>query len=533
MLRKIAWKNIVYKPLNTALCVSLLLFGVGIISLLLLIQHQLEQKFDRDLQDIDLVVGAKGSPLQLVLSAVYHLDAPTGNIKLADARKIMEAPMVQEAIPLAYGDSYRGHRILGTTEGYLKKYDGQFREGRLFAKAMEATIGNDVAEKTGLQMGDTFLGTHGEVQGGHVHDEHPYTVVGILEKTNSVLDQLVLTNVESVWAVHNHAGHEHEDEDDHDHDDGHDHDHDDGHDHDHDDGHDHDHDDGHDHDHEDGHDHDHDDGHDHDHDDGHDHDHEDGHDHDHEDGHDHDHEDGHDHDHEDGHDHDHEDGHDHDHEDGHDHDHEDGHDHDHEDGHDHDHEDGHDHDHALSAIEADSMDITAILLQYKSKMAVLNMPRIINEQTNMQAVLPALEINRLFYMLGIGATTLKLIAAGIMIMAGFSVFFVLFNRLRERKFELALMRTVGYRPWQLFGLLVLEGLLLAIVGYVLGWLLSRAGLYVVNQQAEGDFNFQFSGAWIEGEAWLLLLTLLVGVGAALLPAWQAMQMNISDVMSEN
>ncbi|MEO0341353.1 MAG: ABC transporter permease, partial [Bacteroidota bacterium] len=152
---------------------------------------------------------------------------------------------------------------------------------------------------------------------------------------------------------------------------------------------------------------------------------------------------------------------------------------------------------------------------------------------NMQAVIPALEINRLFYMLGVGATTLRLIAGGIMVMAGFSVFFVLYNRLRERKFELALMRSVGYRPWQLFGLLILEGLLLAIVGYVLGWLLSRAGLYVINQQAQGDFNFHFSSAWILNEGWLFLITILVGVGAALIPAWYAMRMNISSVLSEN
>ena len=115
MLWKIAWKNIIHKPLNTSLCVCLLIFGVAIISLLLLIQHQLEQKFERDLQNIDVVIGAKGSPLQLVLSAIYHLDAPTGNIKLEEARKIMKNPYVKEAIPLAYGDYYMGFRILGTT----------------------------------------------------------------------------------------------------------------------------------------------------------------------------------------------------------------------------------------------------------------------------------------------------------------------------------------------------------------------------------------------------------------------------------
>ena len=110
----------------------------------------------------------------------------------------------------------------------------------------------------------------------------------------------------------------------------------------------------------------------------------------------------------------------------------------------------------------------------------------------MQAALPALEINRLFYRLGVGARTLRLITGGIMVIAAFSMFFVLYSRLRERKYELALMRSVGYRPSHLFGLLVLEGLLLAALGYVLGWQLSRIGLYFINQQAEGGFNFHFA-----------------------------------------
>lgn len=425
MLGKIAWKNMIYKPLNTAICISLLIFGVGIISLLLLIQHELEDKFKRDLNNIDLVIGAKGSPLQLVLSAIYHLDAPTGNIKLAEARKFMDNPHVKEAIPLAYGDSYRGYRILGTTSDYLKKYNAQFAKGKVFAKSLEATLGSDVAAKTKLQIGDVFYGTHGEVKEGHLHEDHPYTVVGILEKTNGVLDRLVLTNIESVWQVHAHHGshdlpidtlHALELDLDHDHE------------------------------------------------------------------------------------------------------------HDHEDGHHH-----HDHDHVITA---DSMEITAVLLKYKSKMTMLNMPRIINEQTNMQAVLPALEINRLYYMIGIGATTLKLIAGGIMLMAGFTVFFVLYSRLRDRKHELALMRSVGYRPKHLFALLLLEGLLLALIGYVLGWLLSRLGIYFINRHAESDFKLRFGSEWVLGEEWLLLITLLLGVVSALIPAWRAMKMDVSTIISE-
>ena len=150
----------------------------------------------------------------------------------------------------------------------------------------------------------------------------------------------------------------------------------------------------------------------------------------------------------------------------------------------------------------------------------------------MQAVLPALEINRLFYMLGVGTTTLKLIAGGIMLMAGFSVFFVLYNRLRDRQYELALMRSVGYRPGHLFGLLLLEGSLLAALGYVLGWLLSRVGIYFINKQAESDFNLLFGLEWVPAEGWLLLLTFLVGIVSALLPAWRAMRMDVSAILAK-
>jgi putative ABC transport system permease protein len=199
----------------------------------------------------------------------------------------------------------------------------------------------------------------------------------------------------------------------------------------------------------------------------------------------------------------------------------------------HDHEHHDHHHHQPATVITDSMDITAILLKYKTKMSVLNMPRLINEQTNMQAVLPALEINRLFYMIGVGVSTLKLIAGGIMLMAGFSVFFVLYNRLKERKYELALLRSVGYKPLHLFGLLVSEGLLLAVIGYAFGWGMSRLGLRFVNHQAQHDFNWQFNNGLVAGEGGLLLVTFGVGILAAIIPAWQAMQMNVSATLSEN
>ena len=107
MIVKTALKNILNKPLSFLLGWLLLTVSVGIISLLLLVQQQIEKQFTRDIKGVDMVLGAKGSPLQMILSAVYHLDAPTGNIKLAQAQAWMKHPFVESAIPLAYGDSYK------------------------------------------------------------------------------------------------------------------------------------------------------------------------------------------------------------------------------------------------------------------------------------------------------------------------------------------------------------------------------------------------------------------------------------------
>jgi len=118
-------------------------------------------------------------------------------------------------------------------------------------------------------------------------------------------------------------------------------------------------------------------------------------------------------------------------------------------------------------------------------------------------------------------------------MAGLSVFFGLFNRLRERKYEIALLRSVGYKQLHLFSLLVFEGTFLALLGYGVGWGLSRLGLHFLNQQAQHDFNLQFDNGLVTGEGNLLLLTIGVGILAALIPAFQAIRMNVSATLSEN
>ena len=192
MITKIAWKNTWFKPLNTFLSIILLTASVSTISILILLQKQFEEKFSSSMDNKDLVLGAKGSPLQLILSSVYQVDAPPGNISYTEAEAWMNKPMVESAVPLAYGDNYLGYKIVGTTEIYTKHFDLKIQKGKLFTKDFEVVVGSNIAANIDLKIGDTFFGTHGDTEEGEVHDHHSYKVVGILAASSKVADQLIL-----------------------------------------------------------------------------------------------------------------------------------------------------------------------------------------------------------------------------------------------------------------------------------------------------------------------------------------------------
>lgn len=196
------------RGLNTALNILLLALSVASLVILLLFSSQLENRFDKDAAGIDMVVGAKGSPLQLILSSVYHVDIPTGNVPLDTVDLLRRQLGVAEAIPLALGDSFRSFRIVGTEPAYPALLGASLADGRMFAAKMEAVIGADVAARTGATLGQRFVGGHGmstkESGGdeGPKHEETPFIVVGRLKPTGTVIDRLILTRVESVWGVH-------------------------------------------------------------------------------------------------------------------------------------------------------------------------------------------------------------------------------------------------------------------------------------------------------------------------------------------
>ncbi len=226
---RLAVANLGLSPLTSAVNVLLMALGTASIVLLLLAGSQLSETMSRDARGIDLVLGSTGSPVQLVLSAVYHADVPPGNIRLEEAEHWADDPRIETAIPLSLGDSYRGYRIVGTTAEYAELYGAALASGRFWDVALEAVVGSAVAQSAGLGPGSSFAGAHGLEEGSPAHESHPYRVVGVLEPTGTVVDRLILTSLESVWDLHaqeashapereDEAGGDHEDEHDHDHD---------------------------------------------------------------------------------------------------------------------------------------------------------------------------------------------------------------------------------------------------------------------------------------------------------------------------
>ena len=388
---KISSKNLSSKPLSAMLTVVMLTMGVALVSMLILVGEAFDESFKKNIKGIDMVVGAKGSPLQLILAAVYQIDNPTGNISRAEAQKLARNPMVANAIQLSFGDSYRGRRIIGTSHEYPALYAAGLAEGRLWESAFEATVGAQVAEEFGLKTGDTFFSAHGDDMNADVHEEHPFTVVGVFDKTGTVVDRLLLTAQESVWSVHDSPG---------------------------------------------------------------------------------------------------------------------------------------------DTATAANREITAMLIQFKNKMGMISLPRLVNQQTNMQAALPAIEINRPFELFGIGIAALRVLAIAIMLLGGISVFVSMLNSLKERAYEMAIIRSMGASRSQVFMMVMGEALLLGIAGTFLGLVVSHVGLAVLNSYADQQFGIAIDVWRLSSGEWILAaITIILCIFAAIIPALKTIRMDVSKVLS--
>tara|TARA_R110002049_G_scaffold35009_3_gene113309 strand:+ start:1047 stop:2267 length:1221 start_codon:yes stop_codon:yes gene_type:complete len=402
---KLSWKYLMDKPLSTGLNILLLALGLSIITVLLLIEEQFENKMNKDASGIDLVIGAKGSPLQLVLSSVYHIDFPTGNIPLDEAKSVSRNRLIKKAIPMGLGDNFGGFRIVGSTHDYLELYDVSFNSGNAWNKPFEVVLGSRVAKEKGLKVGDTFVGSHGIASASHEHDEQAYLVVGVLAPSYNVIDQLILTSIESIWYSH-------------------------------------------------------------------------------------------------------------------------------------------DEDFGKKKLEQEvektgfpktdqARELTTVLISYRNPIAAVQLPRLINSRSSLQAASPSFEISRLFELLGIGIALVQGLALVIILIAGLGIFIALYSSLKQRNYDLAVMRAIGASKGQLFLLILLEGILLTFIGALAGLFLGHLFLYLlvmVNEQGIiSDFK---TFVFIKKEWWVLAYALSVGVLASIIPAWNAYRTQIAGQLTK-
>jgi len=173
-----------------------------------------------------------------------------------------------------------------------------------------------------------------------------------------------------------------------------------------------------------------------------------------------------------------------------------------------------------------------MLVKFKNPIGLIQIPRKINETTNLQAAVPAFEISRLIGLLGFGVRSVNTIAFIIMIVSGLSIFISLYNSLKRRRYELALMRVHGASKWQLVQLVLQEGLILSFFGTLFGLLISRGALFsisfFINKQSLSSFNFTL----LNEELWLFPIALLIGLAASLIPTILSYNINIPKTLSD-
>lgn len=204
----IAWRNLLAKPVQSGLTVLIVASTIAMLTLMTLLSAGTHNGLVRATEPFDLIVGAKGSPNQLVLNTVFLQDAPIGNISHEIYEEMAVNPLVASTIPLAFGDNYKGYTIVGSGSDIFQHQPKagqaewlQLAAGRPFTVPFEAVVGAKAAKKLGLKLGDDFKSAHGFISGDHVHDQ-AYHVVGILQAVNGPYDQAILVPIESIWLAH-------------------------------------------------------------------------------------------------------------------------------------------------------------------------------------------------------------------------------------------------------------------------------------------------------------------------------------------
>ncbi len=400
---------------NRKFTAALTTLSIALSVLLLLgverIRHESRESFTATISGTDLVVGARTSPVNLLLSAVFHIGNATNNIEWKSYRAIADRPDVAWTIPLSLGDSHRGYRVLGTTPAYFEHLRFArdrtlvLEQGRPFDGEQDAVLGADVAQSLKYRVGDSIVIAHGAGDVSFtLHDEHPFRVTGILARTGTPVDRTVHVTLAGLDAVHKEV------------------------------------------------------------------------------------------------------------------------------------ESGED---PLAAIIGTRQRtdapraVTAFLVGLKSRGAALSAQRAVNEYEGepLTAVLPGVALQEVWEITGAVEKSLFAVSALVVVVGLSGMLVSLLTSLGERRREMAVLRSLGARPVQIFSLILGEAASLTAMGIMLGAIALYAGLLAGRSWLESRLGLYVAVSWPSAAEWeLVALVAAAGLLIGLIPAWRSYRYSLADGM---
>lgn len=201
-----AWKA---RKLSIALSISAIALGMALFLGIEKLRIGIQESFTGMISKTDLVIGARTSPIDLILSTVFHIGSVSKNIEYKTFQKIQQKPSVKWAIPISLGDSHKGFRVVGTSQDlfqffrYGRAKQLKFDQGRQFKNLFDVVIGAEVAKSLNYQPEESIVLAHGISKKALVeHKNTPFKVVGILKPTFTPIDKSILVSLKAIEAIH-------------------------------------------------------------------------------------------------------------------------------------------------------------------------------------------------------------------------------------------------------------------------------------------------------------------------------------------
>ena len=412
MISRLAFASLIARALTVGMTILAIALSVALFLGVEKIRTGAKASFADTISGTDLIVGARSGSVQLLLYSVFRIGNATNNLTWESYQDIAKRPDVDWIVPISLGDSHRQFRVMGTTPAFFERYkyrSGQslvVNDGSIIDDLFDAVIGADVAVRLGYIVGDPIVVAHG-LASFTEHDDQPFRVSGILEKTGTPVDRTVIVGLRAIEAIHvdwqggGQIQGQSTPAD------------------------------------------------------------------------------------------------------------------------------------ALRRMELEPRAVTAALLGVKGRLKVFGLQRSINEyaQEPLLAILPGVALQELWQIVGIAEMALIGVSAMVVITALIGMMATIFSSLNERRREMAIFRAMGARPRVIVGLLVLEAIVMATLGALLGLGLLYVGLTIGQPLIDSAF-----GLWLPiepptlREVWVLLGVIAAGAIVSMVPALRAYRMSLADGM---